>query len=650
LKLEISLEKLNSLQEKISILDKYDIKVDTKNGFKKVKAIGITSPNSEKIKIKTNNFELIGSPFHRVIKNENWIFLNQLSIEDLILTKNGYENIIEIEFDKDKEDLWDIEVDGEEYYSNGIVSHNSSLIGSFEYTLYGKSRGRSKKWSTLSTLPNRINNELLNKIKFNSSGIEIEIERGINPNILKLVENGVENKRAGKSNIDEKIENYIGIDIETFKSFISMSINDFKNFVSLSNEEKQLLLDKLFNLEIINILNDILKSIGKSNKNLILKFDSEISTLNDSISSIRRSIEKSIEKEKENLEEEINKIKKESESKKSEYVSLKDKCDKIKIKERELKEELDKEKEALSNIQNEIKNTDKDINLYNSGKCPVCKTTFESEHFENLKMSLNEKRKTLNNIKSEIESNITLLKERQSKLSLMSESTNNLFTDIVYLLKGYKTQIDKLEIQKNKEDGKSNQGVKEFENTIIELENKKEFSIGSSSICKDKELFYKELSKIFGEEGVKKSIISGIIKPINYFISENIKKMKLPFTVKLDETFSAEIKHLGTLVDHDSLSTGEQRKVSIAILMSYLSIIRTKHYINVLFLDEIFSSIDLEGIESILDLLRDFALEYKISIFVVHHAIMNQDKFDRIVKIEKDVFSKLVEIDPKSLQ
>jgi hypothetical protein len=28
-----------------------------------------------------------------------------------------------------------------------------------------------------------------------------------------------------------------------------MSINDFKNFISLTNEEKQLLLDKLFNLK-----------------------------------------------------------------------------------------------------------------------------------------------------------------------------------------------------------------------------------------------------------------------------------------------------------------------------------------------------------------------------------------------------------------
>ena len=96
----------------------------------------------------------------------------------------------------------------------------SSLLDSFDYVLYGKCKGKKKKWSTLSTLPNRISGELLNKVKFVSSSTEIEIERGISPSVLRLKENGVWNDRAGKVNLDDKIEKYIGYDIETFKSFI----------------------------------------------------------------------------------------------------------------------------------------------------------------------------------------------------------------------------------------------------------------------------------------------------------------------------------------------------------------------------------------------------------------------------------------------
>ena len=522
----------------------------------------------------------------------------------------------------------------------------SSLLESFEYSLYGKVKsGKSKKWHKLSSLPNRINGELLNRVKFVANGTEVEIRRGISPSVLDLIENGVINERAGKANVDEKIEKYIGMDIETFKSFISMSINDFKNFISLTNEEKQLLLDKLFNLEVINILNNILKDINKSNKIRMASLDSEIRTLEDSIDSIKRSIEKAVEKEKENIQQEIDTLIEEMNSKKEEYKTLKEKVDKIKEKETELSDELDNEKKQYINIQNDIKNVQREIDLYDSGKCPTCRTDFNSDHFVTLRASFVEKKEGYEKIKSEVEDNIKLVKERQIKLKGLSEKTTTAFNDLSYLLKNYKGQIDRLNQKKTLEIGKKSVNVQEFQNTITELEEKKSISHDNVTISKEKELYYKELNRIFGEDGVKKSIIAGIIKPINHFISENIKKMGLPFEVRLDETFTAEIRTLGSVVEHDSLSTGENKRINIAILIAYLKLIRTKKHINILFLDEVFSSIDIEGIDSIWALLKSFANDYNINIFVVHHAILNQEMFDRILKINKEVFSSIEEVD-----
>ncbi len=483
----------------------------------------------------------------------------------------------------------------------------SSLLDSFDYTLYGKVRGRKKRWATLSTLPNRINGELLNRIKFVSNGTEVEIKRGISPSVLELWENGVLNERAGKSNIDEKIESYIGMDIETFKSFISMSINDFKNFISLSNEEKQLLLDKLFNLEVINILNTILKDIAKNNKVRSASFDAEIRTLDDSISSIKKSIEKALERErqeaqlalereKEDIQAEIDRITSEMNSKKDDYKTLKEKLEKIKQKENELTDELDTEKKQYLNTQNDIKNVQREIDLYDSGKCPTCRTDFNSDHFSNLRIALVDKKTSFESIKTEIEENITKVKDRQTKLKGLSDTTTNAFNDLNFLLRNYKSEIDKLQKKKESQQVPVNPtpsvNVQEFQNTIDELEEKKLVSTENITVCKEKELYYKELNRIFGEDGVKKSIIAGIIKPINHFISENIKKMMLPFDVRLDETFTAEIKQLGSPIEHDSLSTGETKKVNISILIAYLKLIRTKRHINILFLDEVFSSIE----------------------------------------------------------
>lgn len=529
----------------------------------------------------------------------------------------------------------------------GNGNGKSSLLSAFEYALYGKVRsGKQKKWSTLSTLPNRINgSDLEVKIKFKSGGNEVEVHRGMSPNILNLIENGIENDRAGKSNLNEKIENYIGLDIETFKSFISMSIDSFKNFISLSTEEKQLLLDKLFNLEIINILNQILKDLNKANKLQLTKYDSEINTIDDSISRIKSSIAKAIEKEKQNIQGEIDKIKAEMEAKKEDYQTLKDKVEKIKVKDKELKDDLDKEREQYIKLQSEIKNAQKDIDLYDSGKCPTCGTDFDNEHFHNLKGTLIEKKTSLDNLKVEIEDNIRKVKERQTKLQSMSDEANKAFNDLTYLLKNYKSQIDKLQLQKDSESGKSSANTEEFEKTIKELEEKRAVSYEYIATSKDKELYYKELNKIFGEDGVKKSIIAGIIKPINHFIAENMKKMAMSFEVRLDETFSAEIRQFGNIIEHDSLSTGEQKLTNISILIAYLRLIRTKKHINILFLDEVFSSVDINNTHKILELLKSFANDFNINIFVVHHAVLNQEMFDRILLVEKNVFTTISEVD-----
>jgi DNA repair exonuclease SbcCD ATPase subunit len=643
MKINITLEKLNKLQEKISILDKYDVNVLTEHGFKKVKAIGITSPDSIKIIIKTKEFELSGSPLHRVKYLDKWIFLKDIKIGDSINTRNGTQEIIFVKEDLLKEDLWDIEVEGSEYYSNGILSHNSSIQESIDYVLFKSVKGKKKKWTTLSTLPNRINGELLNRIKLVSNNVEVEIKRGINPNILELWENGVLNERAGKSNIDDKIENYIGMDVDTFKSFISISINDFKNFISLSNEEKQILLDKLFNLEIINILNDILKGLVKTNKQKIILLDNEISTLEDSIERIQDSINKSIEKQKENLDNEIDDLKAQIESKKNDFIEAKSKIDKISEKDDELRVLIDKDKKELILLSQECKSIQKEIDLYDSGKCPTCSSDFNQSYFSDLKTSLIEKLSTTNKLRDEVDDNIKSLKEKQTKLNDISEKWNKIYNDINYFLKNCKSQIDKLN-SKKKSSLEVDDSTYEFQKSINDLSEKKSLSESNKSLQKDKELYYKEISKIFGEDGVKKSIIDSIIKPINHFISENIKIMKMPFEVVLDDTFTACIKSMGEVIDPETLSTGETRRINICILVSYLKLIKTKKTINLLFLDEVFSSIDLSGIEDILILLKTFALDYNTTIFVVHHAIMNEENFDRILKINKDVFSTIEEV------
>jgi len=520
----------------------------------------------------------------------------------------------------------------------------SSLLSAFDYSLYGKCKGSNGKWAKLTTLPNRINNgDMEVSLKFESQGTEVEIKRGIGPSKLELFENGEENKRAGKVNINDKIAKYVGMDIETFKSFISMSINDFKNFISLSNEEKTILLDKLFNLEVINIMNTILKELVRNNKVRMASLDTEIRTLESSITSIEESIRKSNERKKLDSLNEITKLKQEMSSKKTEYIALKAKVETAKDNITHLDKELEGEKKQYIIIQQDVRSIDKEIALYDSGKCPTCATPFDSDHFLNLRATMVSKKKKLEESMDVIKNNVSDIKKRKDKIISLSDKVNETYNDVTYFLRNCKTQIDTLSANQRLVKG-DDIDVSEFKGTIEEMGKKRKTADTERATSIEKQMCYKELHRIFSEDGVKKAIIKAIVKPINVFVRQNMRKMDLNFDVKLDDSFTARIKSLGTIIEPDTLSTGETRRINIAILIAYLKLIRTKKHINILFLDEIFSSIDIQGTQDILILLKSFANEYNINIFVVHHAVMNNEYFDRIIQVDKNIFTSINEL------
>lgn len=528
--------------------------------------------------------------------------------------------------------------------SNG--NGKSSFIESFEYLVYGKVKSsRGKKWQKLSNLPNRINNTMELSMEFTSDSKNIRVVRGMNPTFVRLIENGLEVEQMGKDNIDARIEKYAGMDIETFKSFISMNISDFKNFLSLKTEEKKNLLDKLFNLEVINQLNDILKDIVRENKKQLISIDSEINTYSDTITRIKSSIENIKIKEQVDFSNQIEFITKEINDKKEDFLLLKEKIEKIKEKEEILESNSKEDNNQLMQIQLEIRNIQKEIDLYDKGKCPTCSTDFDGQHFITLRSTLNERKEATEKVLEEIKSRITELNAKKIKLKEISSQSKSSWDELNYFLRSSKSKLEELKEKQNKDAvSDSTNSIKEFETTLLDLETKLDSSKDKFTVHKEKEDIYKELSYILGENGVRKSIISSIVKPLNHFIAENLSIMGVPFEVELDDTFTARVQGLFDEIDHETMSTGEDKKVNMAILVAYLKMIRMKKKVNILFLDEVFASIDLEGIDNILMLLKDFANEYNVNIFAVHHAILNEEIFDRIIRVNKDIFTNLEEV------
>jgi len=521
-------------------------------------------------------------------------------------------------------------------------SGKSTIIDSFDYVLFNKVKGRKSKKVKLTSLPNRINKALEIDIEFKAKdGTLVEIKRGTSPSILTLKENGIENLRAGKDKINTLIENYVGIDHETFKGFISMSINDFKNFISLTNEEKKLLLDKLFNLEVIGVLNTILNGLIKDNRDKLVLMDKEIDILSDNINNINISIDKVKKSKEDDLEQQLVLIKESIESHKEPFNKVKERLTQIKDRKAEISEKIDSERTLLIESRTEISQIDKQLKLFENDKCPTCQADLNSGFHKGIKESFIEKKEKFTEVMNKVKERGLELSERLKKLNTLSEKGDSKYQELYSNLKSLKRDYDKLSEKKK---DSSNQDLDEFVNTVKNLGSKLKEVETNKSDEEDRKIYHKNIKSILSEDGIKKTIIENIIEPINYHVSESIRIMHLPFEVELDNNFNATVTTMGEEVDTETLSTGETKALNIAIMIGYLKLIRTKKQINVLFLDEVFSSIDIERINDVLLLLRDLAETSDINIFLVHHSILDQEHFDKILKIEKEVFTMITEV------
>jgi len=81
--------------------------------------------------------------------------------------------------------------------------------------------------------------------------------------------------------------------------------------------------------------------------------------------------------------------------------------------------------------------------------------------------------------------------------------------------------------------------------------------------------------------------------------------------------------------------------MNLIVLLSIIELIKLKNSnTNLLFLDEIFSSLDIETTYRVVDLLKTFSTKYKMTIFVISHKQLPEELFDRKLSVSKiDHFS-----------
>jgi DNA repair exonuclease SbcCD ATPase subunit len=524
-----------------------------------------------------------------------------------------------IDFEEDKSNLFLV--------LGGNGAGKSTLAKVITYLCYGKVEG-----STLKDLPNRVNGALWGKIWLESKGNALEIERGINPGIFNVKINGSDYDVAGKVNLQDFLETEIyEIPYNVFKNVIILSVNDFKSFITMSPYDKKRIIDKIFGFSIINEMAEAVKEKRRSIIEEIRTYEDELRSLNESIGSVYDKIEQI---ELLTAEKDASKIKK----LKEDLIALNENRKKLnnftKITKGNL-ETLDKEsrdKASLwSGLRNKISNVKEDLKLFENKTCPTCTAPLTSDFHLDIKKekesALITHTKQYEIIKVEYEDSVDKLNDLRIKGRQIHVKAGQLEVS----MDNIKHKLIELA---DKDESNSSSDLKQLVN---------EFNFRKTEKTTDKlksegeDYYLTILENLMGEDGIKNLAVRSILPSFNNHILLMSREMGIPFGIRFNEKFYCALHHLGTEISPKTLSTGEKKKVDFVIIMALMKMIKVRFpSLNILFLDEIFSSIDSDGVHHIINILHNTIQDIGLNTFVINHTVLPSEYFDKKLEITKD--------------
>jgi DNA repair exonuclease SbcCD ATPase subunit len=510
----------------------------------------------------------------------------------------------------------------------------SSISDALTISIYGKSAVRKTK-----EIPNRINKNAYTYIKFKTgNGDSIEIERGLEPNFSRLQINGVDHNLPDKRRVDEFIEDELTkIPFNVFSNTISLSVNDFKSFVKLSPQDKRKIIDKIFGLDVVNDMlvatKDETKSLVADSRALQAAIDQNTSLLSGSklqLDGLKTDIVKTNQARVDQLAEQIAKLEEIQTQAKTDFTQLKTEIDTI-------NRSLTSIKESRSKIVFTIEEINKKLAIYEKNKCPHCLSDLtDTVHLE-IKNKLEAKKQLEQARLPEVKTQIDELAKQVAAIEAKQNTAKSNHQTAGAQLPALKREKSQLENPNTPDTS----GLDRMQKVIADIESKISGLSADKAALDEKIKLNQEMEVILGDSGMKRLLMNQIIPILNKKILKVAKILEFKFAFEFDLEFDPIITHLGMQISPDSLSTGEQKKMNLIVLLCILELIKLKHHrVNLLFLDEVFSSLDVESIYRIVDLLKAFSKKYNMTIFVISHDMLPEELFDMKIFVENtDHFS-----------
>lgn len=502
--------------------------------------------------------------------------------------------------------------DIENFSANSVGK--STLIDTLLFALYGKSINTP-------TIEKAIN--VYSGIKPN---IEVELEvnddiiiiqNNVQTNKLRVYENGVLLKYPKKADIYKYIETKLGINYFMMSNLIYLSANNTNIFAENNVVAQSKFIQTLLNLEYISGINkkasDDLKAY-KGEYNLVVK---EVTMLQNNVLSIQQQMEMIPEEviPVEQYSEEISNLSGILYKNEGNLKALQKILDVDKKKLKEMSEETISLKAELKFME---KSHNEQLALISEGRCSKCGQ--ETSHIA-VKISDKEIKELRQKIEEYVERGIA-----QKKVVEQSQNDCLVLTGIIVKDRAKLNEITRLRDKSESDRAKS--GIKNMlKQQLIETLTQLKEANDRQTELENKVYILELITHCSSPKGFVKERIALFLKLYNIELQTLGKELlgglyKLSILKQENGSYELIINDGTCDFSYSSLSSGFKARLDIILTLALSSSVKllTGNDINILYLDELLSSIDESGIESIESLLESIRHKFPEKVlFVVSH-------------------------------
>lgn len=618
---------------------------NSRYGYKRIQFADITAYESPVFELITNSGKkVMCSPEHRFFSND-WKFAKDFKIGDCIQTIDGNESIVSINQCLEVMDLYDLQIeDVKEFYANGIVSHNSSILDSLCFVLFGRPFRNINKGQLI----NSINGKgCVVEIEFDTNGKSYRIVRGIKPNTFEIYCNDeLINQNAALRDYQKVLEQQIlKLNYKTFTQVVILGSATFVPFMQLPTGQRREVIEDILDIKIFSVMNSLLKIKTVDLKDEMQRVENDIYSHKTKIDAHKKIISVL----ESNRQEVLSGIQTKIDNNSSQIEEASAVISKLNNQITELKTATAQEDQvslALStaskmkvklNTVLESCNHTREFFEQNT-QCPTCSQEISDSHKQTVFIDVDAKIKEHTDKISQLDANLEKLNKKLSDLNELTSKITDLSLEIstqankITFLTQQNEQLNRDHSKTVSDDVSLNnekQQLKELAKGAIALVSKKEELLNARQL-------HDIASALLKDTGIKTAIIKEYLPVMNKLINKYLSAMEFFVQFELDESFQETIKSRGRdSFTYESFSEGEKQKINLAIMMTWRQIAKLKNSANtnLLIMDEVMdSSLDAQGIEIMMGLLDDLD---KTNTIIISHREVNTFNFDRLIKVKK---------------